>query len=82
MFIAPEAAEHRLAGKDFLVSLAEAARTIGLEPSYLEQKDWRRLASQLAGLGFRQRSIDGVVFAQGQRPIFRKGLTRRYHLAG
>ncbi len=59
MFIDPDAVERKLAGKRMLFSLAEAARAVGLVPDYLAIADWRRLASIILGLGWRQRSVDG-----------------------
>ena len=60
MFIAPDAVEQKLAGKNMLMSLGDAARAVGLAPAYLDPKDWRRLAAIIAGLGFRQRLVDGI----------------------
>ena len=40
--------------------IGDAARAVGLAPAYLDTKDWRRLAALIAGLGFRQRTVDGI----------------------
>ena len=59
MFLDPADVERKLAGRTMLFSLGDAARTVGLAPAYITTADWRRLASLLAALGWRERRVDG-----------------------